>query len=347
MKIKNQSFLPGSYSSFLGTIGLVFLSGMGISSSANAASIISDSIAEHFDQVFFSQDQDERETGLLPGDEQSDNVLGTDWNLEIDGTWIFPSGIDGKEGNKQVSHVQSSLSITMPFKSADSISLLVRSSNYFLDETLEGDPGPLFDFDRINEEHFGVLYTKNLTPDWDLMVGVGGLHSDGDGPQHEESFGSILFLGAVNRLTPSLRIGWGTTFSNGYSYSKGAFPIFFLDWIINERNQLTVKDGLMYSYALTDDWKRVLSFSIDFESLTVKLDEYEDEGEPLSDPYLTVVDIGLNLGYYQKFDSGLTFFTKLGVLHGGTHIVSQRDDNVVEYEFDFSVGCSFGLNYRF
>jgi hypothetical protein len=346
--MKPTFFFPRYSNNAIGFAAIVVFAGCMQPHFSHANSIINDQIAEHFDQVFFTHDDEQfKDDSWLPGEGPSDNVLGTKWAFDLSGTWVAPAGLKGRDGDMQISHFQTSLSVRIPMKAAHNLTLLARSSNYYLDESFQDDMGPFFDFDHITEATVGALYTRNLTPNWDILIGAGGLYSDGNGANQLRDQGAFLLLGAVYRITPKLRVGWGSTFTTSYYDGQGGFPTLIFDWIINDRNQLSFRDGLVYSHALSRDWRRVFTFSVDVEALSVKLREYEHKGEELDDPYLTVLDVGINLGYRHRFNSGLVLETKLGIVHGASHIIVQQDEDVTDTEFDLSAGLTVGLSYPF
>ena len=314
----------------------------------NVNGLISEQIASHFEQVFFpyspstNQDRD----SWLPGNDTKPKLFDMDISLSTSATWIARTSIDKSDNDIDVYYTETSYSFSYPFKPGKKIGFVAKISDYFLDET-GSEEFPVFDYDHASQIDLGLMYTMNINPRWDLFCGTGLMISDGNGALQSSSTNYLIFLGASWTINPDLTMAFGGIISTNPTFESGPFPQFMLEWRINDRSRLSIRDGFYYQYALTNDWRNVLGLSAECFCVSVEEKSQFINGMWRIKPVRIISDYSLNLTYSHWFRNGLILETKFGLGHLGNHSLWRNDDKFESRDLDYSVGLNVGLSYRF
>jgi hypothetical protein len=331
---------------------LLYLSGIVVALSCgkaeNVNGLVSEQIASHFEQVFspYNQSSNRDRDSWLPGNDLESGLFGMDIELGGTATWVATTSAEDNNHDVDVFFSEASYSLSYPFKPGKKIGFVTRVSNYFIDETA-GNEAPVFDYDHISQVDLGFMYTTNLSPSWDLFLGTGMILSDGTGALQNSRVNYLLFLGASVTISPDLTIAFGGMASTNESFENGLFPQFMLEWRINDRNRLSIRDGLYYQHALTDDWRNIIGFSFENFGISVEEDEQWIKGKLRHTPTRIISDYSLNLIYSHWFRNGFIIETKAGLAHIGNHSIWDGDKKLAGRDLETAVGMSVGLSYRF
>ena len=310
--------------------------------------LVSEQIASHFEQVFspYSPSTNQDRDSWLPGNDSRPKLFDMDVNLNASATWIARTSIEDSDHDIDVRYSEMSYSFSYPFKPGKKIGFVAKMSDYFLEETGSEDY-PVFDYDHASQVDLGLMYTMNISPRWDLFGGAGLMISDGNGAFQSSSTNYLIFLGASWTINPDLTMAFGGIISTNPTFESGPFPQFMLEWRINDRSRLSIRDGAYYQYALTNDWRNVLGLSAEFFCVSVEEKSQFLDGKWRTSPVRIISDYSLNLTYSHWFRNGLILETKFGIGHWGNHSLWRNDDKFENRDLDYSVGMNVGLSYRF
>lgn len=337
--MKTQTVITGLLSTLFVTVSLC--------DAQTLNTMLSEQIASHFEQVFSDEGRsfNDRDS-WLPGSDKEPVLFGMDFELSASVTWVAPSEIEGTDHDASVCYNEASYSLSYPFMPGKKLGFVAKVSNYSISES-EGNYTPVFDYDHIKQVDLGLMYSMNLSPMWDVFLGGGSIFSDGNGFRQKSSSNYMVFVGATFTISPNLTIATAVNISSNNNYYQSAIPMFILEWRINDRNRLSVRNGILYQYALTEDWKNVMGFSI--EGFTVSVDEKEVwiDGKLHAEPTRVVSDISFNLTYAHQFENGLSFISKVGLGHFADHSLWDGHKKLSTVDLDYSMGVSVGLGYKF
>jgi hypothetical protein len=314
----------------------------------NVNGLVSEQIASHFEQVFspYNESPNQDRDSWLPGNDREPGLFGMDIEFGGSATWVAQTSIDDTDHEVDVYYGEASYSLSYPFKPGKKIGFVAKVSNYFIEEST-GDEVPIFDYDHVSQVDLGFMYTTNLSPRWDLFLGTGMIFSDGTGSLQNNSVNYLLFVGGSFTINPDLTIAFGGMAATNESYAHGPFPQFILEWRINDQNRLSIRDGIFYQYALTDDWRNIIGLSFESFCITVEEDDQWVDGKLRTKPTRVVSDYSLNLTYSHWFKNGLIFEIKAGLAHVGNHSIWKGEKKLSGIDLEPTVGLSMGLSYRF
>ncbi len=317
--------------------------------SQSTSDLINDQVASHFEQVFSDKTAVHTpvKTSWVPGNDKDTQVLGSVWNLDVSMTRVFETGIDDLPGHDvSVDYIEAGISVSAPLKPRHKLSLALNSTLYRIDEVSHGFSNEL-QLEKAETFDAGFLYRMGLNPRWELMAGGGASFTDSDNVAMGGKTTILGYAGAVYTFNPNLTIAFAIPFTSREYLDHGPFPLFVLDWRIDDRNRLLVSNGVKYSYALTRDWRHVLGFRISGTSLTLHMDDQVINGEMRYNPAYVIYDTWAGLTYSYTFQNGMVFTSNVDLIHSGSHGYWDNDEAFDTTEFEPSPGLSFGLSYRF
>ena len=339
-----RSANPGLLSFAVGFALLVHTSSGQISSD-----LINDQIASHFNQVFSEESSvyAPEKSSWVPGNDKDHRVLGSQWMSEVSLTQVMETRIaDHTDHKVDVQYAEFGISGTVPLRPRHKLSFAFNTTLYRIDETTGGKEDLLY-IDKAEKIDAGFMYRLSVNPRWELLGGGGLTFTDADHPEFGGKTTLIGYGGAAYTFNPNLTMAFAFAASSRDIHGKQPFPLFVLDWRINDRNRMMIGDGFFYRYALNKDWKDVLSFEINPTVITLHTGDRVVDGHHLVNPSLVVQDVAVALSYSHTFDNGLVFSSRFGVAHVGQHSFDDGDDEYGRVEFEPNPGISIGLKYHF
>jgi len=311
--------------------------------------LINDQIASHFSQVFSEKSEvySPEKNSWVPGNDKDTLVPGGAWTLDATVVHVFRTGIEDQPGRDvSVSFAEIGLQSTLPIKPKHRVSFAFNTLQYQISEfvALGTEVIPV---ETASKYDMGFMYRMGLNPRWELLAGGGFSFTE----SNESSIGGkstvLGYAGAAYTFDPGLTLAFAFSLSSREYHGSAPFPLFALDWRINDRNRLFLGDGFTYQYAINKEWKDVVALEVRGAIVTLHLDDQEIAGAMRYDPAMVVEDVGISITYSHTFNNGLIFTGRLGLGHFGEQAYYDNGEPIETVEFDHAFGVGFGLKYRF
>jgi len=328
---------------------LVFLQGSSSMLAQSTSDLVNDQIAAHFNQVFSDETSvyaPER-SSWVPGNDKDTQLLGSVWSLSGAYTQVMESSIEQIAGHDvSVQFGEVGIRGTVPLKPRHKVSFAFNTTFYGVDEHWSTG-SKLLPLEQAKKVDLGFMYRYGINPRWELLAGGGISHTDADVSTMGGKSTLLGYAGAAYTVNPNLTFALALSLSSREFHGDKPFPLFVMDWRINDRHRLTAGDGLLYQYALNKAWKDVLGFEIDGTVISLHMDSREIAGAYRTNPVYVIENVGVALIYSHTFQNGLILTSRIGVAHVGRHGYWDNDEEFAYTEFKESPGLGIGLRYRF
>ena len=332
--------------------GVILLHTCGLTSSLRAqqtSDLINDQIAAHFSQVFSDKSEvySPDKNSWVPGNDKDTLVPGGAWTVDASAVYVFKTGIEKNPGKDvTVSFEEVSIQSTIPIKPKHKVSFAFNTLQYQLSESGNASPD-VVPVQTASKYDMGFMYRMGLNPRWELLAGGGLSFTESNEAEIGGKSTLLGYAGAAYTFDPSLTVAFAFSLSSREFQDKAPFPLFALDWRINDRNRLFLGDGLTYHYAINKEWKDVVGLEVNGTTVTLNLEDQVIAGHMRYDPALVVEDVGIAVTYSHTFDNGLIFTTRFGLGQFGEQSYYDNDEAIETLEFEHAFGLGVGLKYRF
>jgi len=315
----------------------------------NTSDLINDQIASHFSMVFSDRNSvyaPER-SSWVPGNDKEPMFLDSVWMMDASFTQVLETDIvDFPDHDVSVRYGEFGMSVTVPLKPRHKLSFAFNTM-FFRSEESTNDSQKILEVEDARSWDAGFLYRYGLNPKWELLAGAGLSLTRSDNDELGGKMTLLGYAGASYSFNPNLNVAFAFSVSSREYYGKKPFPMFVLDWRINDRNRITVGDGFLYQYSLNKSWTDVAGFEVRGAVIALQMDDGYIDGAWHRDAVFVLEDVGVALTYRHTFQNGLKLITRLGITHVGNQAYWENDETFRKVEFEPTPGFGIGLQYRF